>query len=345
MLLLFLLYVIVCLYGIKFCANGNNDYLSIDTTTSIKGIFILLVFFSHFNSYAHLASKTDLIYSSIVGLFGQTMVTLFLFYSGYGVMEAIKKKGTGYIDSFPYKRILPTLFRFDCAVLLFLIIGLIFNNRYPLKQIILSLFGWDSLGNSNWYIFVILVLYFITYLAFKLIKSENYIIQVTVISLIVCLLIISCWYYNIKPMYWYDTALCYAAGMFYSLFRVYIENESRFRHNFLWLTSLFVLIGSFLVSKSLGNSIAYLLSNVLFALVVVCITMRFHIGNRILYWCGNNLFELYILQRLPMIALKNIGVDQINIYLYFALCLIITILLIKPFKHFTSLLLKLLPFK
>ena len=39
----------------------------------------------------------------------QLMVTMFLFYSGYGVMESIKRKGDDYIKSFPKKRILTTL--------------------------------------------------------------------------------------------------------------------------------------------------------------------------------------------------------------------------------------------
>ncbi len=343
MLLFFLVYIIICLYGIRFCTQGNENYLSIDTTTSIKGIFILLVFFSHFNSYVSLTSQTNLIYRSIVGLFGQAMVTLFLFYSGYGVMESIKKKGIDYIDSFPCKRILATLFRFDCAVLLFLIVGVIFGSQYSLEQIILSLLGWETLGNSNWYIFVILVLYFITYLAFKLIKTKNYIVQVIVITVITCVLIVICRRYNIKPMHWYDTALCYTVGMFYSLLRKYID--SVFRKNIMWFVLLIALAGTFIVFKSHGSTAAYLLSNIVFALIVVCFTMRFHIGNRILNWCGDNLFELYILQRIPMIVFKNLGVDQINIYFYFILCLVCTVLLIKLFKYITSSLWKLLPLK
>lgn len=342
MLLFFLLYVVLCLFGMKICVNGNKEYLSKDTTAAIKGIFILLVFFSHFNSYVTLTTASDLIYRSIVSLFGQTMVTLFLFYSGYGVMESIQKKGAGYIDTFPGKRILATLFRFDCAVLLFLVIGLIFKNRFTWTQILLSFLGWDTLGNSNWYIFVILVLYLVTYLAFKLVPSKNYLIPVLAVSGGVCVLIATCWYFHIKDLYWYDTALCYVAGMFYSLYKTHAEKLMK---NIPWILTTLTFIGIFIVLKKLGNTPAYLLSNVVFTLIVVFLTMRFHMGNPILRWCGNNLFELYILQRIPMIVLKNIGILEINIYLYFVLCVLFTIILIKPFQYFSSLLWKLLPIK
>lgn len=346
MLIIFLIYISICLYGIKFCANGNDAYLSIDTTTSIKGIFILLVFFSHFNSYTYFSSESDLLYFTIVKTFGQTMVTLFLFYSGYGVMEAIQKKGIRYIDSFPVKRILATLFRFDCAVLLFLIIGLIFNSQYTFKQVLLSLIGWDTLGNSNWYIFVILVLYLITYFVFKLIKTEKYFIPVIAIAFAICVLIVACWYFNIKPIWWYDTALCYVVGMFFSLLKPYFKKlKSSLFNGILWFVSLGLIIGFFRFTQSAGNTLFYLASNVIFAIMVVWISMYIQIGNKILYWCGNNLFELYILQRIPMIILQHLGIDKINIYLYFIFCCIFTFLLINPFKYLTNKLWGLFPFK
>lgn len=349
MLLFFTIYIFACLWGMKFCTNGNKAYLSKDTTAAIKGIFILLVFFSHFNSYVSLTDTIDLSYRSIVSWFGQTMVTLFLFYSGYGVMESIQKKGSGYVETFPKKRILATLFRFDCAVFLFLIIGLIFGSHFTLPQVVLSMLGWETLGNSNWYIFVILVLYLITYLAFKLIRTKNNLIPVIAITGIVCVLIVFCWRFYIRDLYWYDTALCYVAGMFYSLLKPYIqkfaEKQTVIKRNITWLLTLLLCLGAFLLLKGLGNTPAYLLSNIVFAIIIVLITMRFHIGNPILCWCGNNLFELYILQRIPMIVFKNLGVIEINVYLYFVLCLLFTILLIKPFQYFTTLLWKLLSLK
>lgn len=43
---------------------------------------------------------------------------VFLFYSGYGIMESIKNKGEKYISTVPKKRILNVLVNFDIAVLI-----------------------------------------------------------------------------------------------------------------------------------------------------------------------------------------------------------------------------------
>ena len=55
-------------------------------------------------------------------------------------------------------------------------------------------------------------------------------------------------------------------------------------------------------------SLKYNILSVLFAFIVVQITMKIKISNSILCWLGINLFPLYIYQRIPMILLskKNI---------------------------------------
>ena len=171
MWLFFGLFVILCLYKVQLRPkNGESymtDYMSIEKTMAIKGIFIIIVFFSHFNSYVTFSSPAELQYAKIFKLIGQAMVTLFLFYSGFGVMESIKKKGTAYVNKIPVTRILGTYFRFDIAVLIFIVVRAVSGMTFPVSQYLLSFTGWDSVGNSNWYIFAVVIAYFITFVSFK----------------------------------------------------------------------------------------------------------------------------------------------------------------------------------
>lgn len=177
MLLIFGVYVLICLYKVKVMPpNKNqyfNDYVSKEKSTSIKGIFILLVFFSHFNSYATFAGTSDQIYVRIVGIVGQAMVAIFMFYSGFGVMESIRLKGETYIRKIPQKRILSTWINFTCIVAVYALLALAVGNKITLTQMLLSFIGWDSVGNSNWYIFSILCLYLITYVSFTVCGSKK----------------------------------------------------------------------------------------------------------------------------------------------------------------------------
>ena len=69
--------------------------------------------------------------------------------------------------------------------------------------------------------------------------------------------------------------------------------------------------------------------SVVFALLIVVLSMRIKIDNKMLRWCGELLFPLYIYQRIPMMvmaALVPSFVVQMPL-LYIAICFTSTILM------------------
>ena len=64
-----------------------------EQTTCINGMFVVLVFLSHFGQYEMMPWNKPIL------AIGQLMVAPFLFFSGYGIMEQIKKKGDEYTMS------------------------------------------------------------------------------------------------------------------------------------------------------------------------------------------------------------------------------------------------------
>ena len=335
MVLFLILYAVVCLWKIRFCKDEN--YLSVDNTLPVKGVFIIMVFFSHFKSYVSLVSAADQLLIAVVSLFGQAMVAMFLFYSGYGIMESIRKKSQSYIKSMPRKRILATLVRFDIAVLLYLLVCFIIGEKLTCSRVLYSFVAWDSLGNSNWYIFTVLVLYSITYLIFRWVNSEKK--ALILLSSVVFAVIMLVSRFEIKPLHWYDTAMCYVLGMWYSVYRKTME--SFLKNKVVYFVLVSFLSGLWLWMK--GRNLFYpaaqqSFSNAVFALLIVFLTMRIRIKNPVLDWCGKYLFELYMLQRIPMILLSAAGLNQ-SVVLYFMLCGVVTCFMVKPFKKVTDTLL------
>ena len=333
---LFLLFGLICLFGCRFYfkKEWNREYLSIEQTQVIKGIFIGIVFFSHINSYVTYSSFKDELVRQFTQLLGQTMVAPFLFYSGYGVMESIRKKGKDYVSAIPKKRILGTLFRFDCAAVLFVIEELWRGKVYSPGRYLQAFLAWEHIENSNWYIFVILLLYGITYLAFRVFSNPGKAVGAS--CLLVCLWIFCMDFWQIKGIWWYDTALCYVLGMTYSLYRPQIENLLS-RSRILYWTLVAGLLVAVLLMKPLeyqvvGSSIRTLL----FAFLVVAATMRIRVKSRILHWCGTHLFSLYILQRIPMLVFRHVGLAERSIPLFGICCLVCTVLLTIPFEYGTD---------
>ena len=180
MLAIYISILLLLLYGVRIKQEvPQKGYLSKEQCNCIKGFFIVVVFARHIAPYLVKSGYSyslggDKLFHFIDSHIGQLLVVMFLFYSGYGVMESFKKKGIQYIEHIPKRRILTTLINFDVAIVFFLILNLVLNIDYPIKKILFSFIGWESIGNSNWYIFVILCCYLSTYLTFKLIvRDEN----------------------------------------------------------------------------------------------------------------------------------------------------------------------------
>lgn len=139
--------------------------MSPKSTNAIKGIFAVIILFSHMKGYISLADKpADSSYAIVLGHIGQLMVAPYLFYSGYGILESIKRRAY-YFETYPRKRLLKTLVHFDLAVLCYLMLMTTIGTYYPTVNYVTCWIGWESIGNSNWFIFDILALYCIVYFA------------------------------------------------------------------------------------------------------------------------------------------------------------------------------------
>lgn len=342
MTLFFACILLMILWRIKFArpvlSGFNENYLAIDRTNCIKGIFILMVFLSHSRNYLsklpeYTADPLNSIYDVIQNHLGQGIVVMFLFYSGYGVMESIIKKGSDYINAFPKQRFAKTLFHFDIAVMLFVIVDLCLGTlkNYSILQVLLSFTGWESVGNSNWYIFAILILYLITYFAFKIFenKTSKAVWLVTVLTVVYIAVLALAG----KDAWWFDTVLLYQLGMWYSVGKDKIENFVRKKPiNYFGLLILCCVV--FIVSHLLrSNIICYEISQVALCAVIVAATMKIDINNKILEFFGKHLFEIYILMRIPMNVLLHF--DIVNVYVFvsvsFAVTLLLAVLLKKVF--------------
>ncbi len=308
-----------------------EEYISPSQTSAINGIFVMFVFLRHFKQYIELG-RYDAYFKACDSWLGQLIVTTFLFYSGYGIMYSIMHKDN-YVRTIP-KRALKLLIRFDVAIILFLIVGLIIGKHYPLQRILLSFTGWKSVGNSNWYIFVVLCLYVFTFVAGIILKNKY---------LLIALFVAACGLGYIfvvsllgKGTYWYDTILCYPAGMLFAVNADKINSilKKSMAGRVLSIIFTFVL---FILCYNLRSNISdpyakvlmYELTAIFFVLFIVALTTVFVVSNAVLVWLGRFVFEIYILQRIPMILLK----DKIpGTGLYFALCFAITLVISVIFK-------------
>ena len=331
--------LLLCLFGIKFRGkNGFEDYMSPKKTGAVKGVFVIIVVLSHLRQYITLDSSWyNVPFQQFMFFLGQLMVVMFLFYSGYGVLLGLEKK-EGYAKSIITKRVPKVFIHYDIAVVVFFVLGHLTGVKYPIKRLLLSLVGLDGVGNSVWFIVVIIALYIVTFFAFVLVRRN--IIAGTLITTVLSVgLVVFFYYFRQGQYWWYDTVMCYPLGMWYAIAKPHID-KALLPSFAKWFACTAVSVAAFIALRELrfsmnGSRTVFIFEALMFALVIALASMRISIDNPILCWFGKRVFGIYILQRIPMIVLSYFGLNG-KPFLFSAACFAITIVLAEFFERMTD---------
>ena len=276
-----------------------NRALNKEQTTCINGIFVLFVFLSHFGQYETMP------WNGVLLAIGQFMVAPFLFYSGYGIMEQIKRRGIVYIDSMPRKRILKFYIHFCMALCIYLFLSFSFT-------------ALSSIGNSNWYVFAILAMYSIVYISFKQCKKHSMTSCVVFTILYIILMDV------IKDQaWWYNIILCFPAGMILSKYKDRVCSIIQKPVFF-----IFLMILAFSLYCLHLPILAYEIISIAFCFLIVDVCAYKEIKNSLFHFLGQYVFEIYILQRISM----NLFDRYLNDWIYLIVCIFSTLILAYYFK-------------
>lgn len=337
-----LIYLILCLLSlININIKGMNlffdDYMNLDSTKSIKGIFVWMIFFRHFKEYIIKKNLKNKISIQIDKAFKQNIVSLFLFYSGYGIYESFKKKGNSYIKTLPIKS---TIIFIKSQIILFLflcnnyILGIKVYFRNYLKAIIFK----KGIGNSYWFAFTIIILYIHSFLSFIFIKKQKYNFLGIILISIICYyhIFVVYKYYHRNQMISVDTIICFVVGFYYSFFKSYFDRLIMKNDITYFLTIIFFILIYFqfytIEHKNIKN---VSLNNCLFTLIAVLITMKIKFKNEFLNLLSSHSYSIYLFQRIIMIYIFKKGYFRKNIFFKFFIEFILVIFISILFDKYT----------
>ena len=171
----FILIVLIC-SGLSVAKKNEfySDYCSPKNTNTINAIFSILIFLSHAVTYVKLDGILDSPYFEFRSFLGQLVVVTYLFFSGFGIMESIKKKGTPYVKAMPLNRFFKLWYHFAIVILLYTVVSVgIAGKKYSIFHWLLSFTGLKAIGNSNWYLFVTFALYIIVIVSFLVFRKSQ----------------------------------------------------------------------------------------------------------------------------------------------------------------------------
>ncbi len=356
MTIFLLLLALIIFHSLTLAPQGQfqKEYISKSTTANIKGIFVILIFFSHYTQYVTLGGPYDDAYLALRTHLNQMVVVMFLFYSGFGIMRSIQKKGRAYIRSRLPERFRKVWLQFAAAVLLFLITGLFLGKKFTADHVLLSFVGWDSIGNSNWYIFDTLIAYILLFLAFLIFplplksrkaqehpleteKPKDELSQYLGCAAFTVLIILFIYVMMAagRSRYWYNTIFIFPMGCWYAIFQERIE-KLIMRNDFWYVLCVLVNTVIYVFSyerRWTGGIEMYTVWACSFTAMIVLFTMKCSVSGNLLSWFGQHVFSVYILQRIPMMILDRLGLAETHKYVFLILSFLITILMAMLFDE------------
>lgn len=341
---------ILFLWNIKFSKKGEfySDYMSVNNVQNIRGILAILIVIHHFSG---MISDTTafLVFTHI----GYLVVALFLFISGYGLAYGVKNK-PGYVKGakFLYTRIPKLVIPYWIAVVLYAVGYFLANLIYQdgqtvsVKNVLLSFVSYKNIVGSSWYIFELIILYVIFFVAFKF-KNQKASITSLFVAVAVCAIVF--YFCDDFSNVWYRSIMAFPLGVVYSLKQDRIEAFFRKKTVLKYALTIVILI-VLMGAKYICVIIEYeslqvvfdILTSAFFALVVILLLRKTKLSNKVLSFLGGISYEIYLIHFLILnLVNRYYCYGQISLLLFFVISISLVVLVACIMNYVDKYLIKL----
>lgn len=168
---------IVILYGSRRCQISEQDWLSKEETTKLKGIAAILIIFHHVGQNIPINAISLPLHE-----LGKYVVGIFFFLSGYGLIISLIKNNQ-YLQGFLQKRLLLIYVPFILINAIDICINSLRGREWESFEIVSTLFGFTLLDGALWYIQLILMYYLVFYILFKYLNMQKAVVGLVLFSL------------------------------------------------------------------------------------------------------------------------------------------------------------------
>ena len=169
--LLLLAGILMVLFRRREVFSQNRDPLAPEHSTTIRGLLAVTVVLHHLS-----LTVTHANLFRIFTLAGIVCVSVFFFYSGYGLMVGLLKKAD-YLRGFFSRRVLRIAFFYLLSNLVIWYGFQLTHYKYTLSEIQHGLVTGDPFTPYSWYVLTLLILYVLFYICARLFRSPGRILM------------------------------------------------------------------------------------------------------------------------------------------------------------------------
>ncbi len=331
-ILIVLLLLIV--YKIKIfnpiISDINEDYLSINTSNALKGIFSLIVIIHHLSQ--RISIDTEIFVR--LKFIGYLAVALFFFLSGYGLQKQYITK-EDYNKKFLLKRLPSILFPYILFTFIYWLYYHIMGTTFSFGDIFTSIYHGNPIVDNSWYIISIMIFYIFYYILMVIFKRK-YLLMIIGSILLNYLYIRLCIYLDFGQ-YWYCCNHLFTLGLIIATYEKQII--SIIKRIYIIILPVMCILFHIVFSKLsffiihwwepiTKNYKLFLLmsSSLLFVIIIFLLLLKLKVGNKITEFLGKMSLELYLIQGLFITLFRSDKIMIENNYLYIIYTLIGTII-------------------
>jgi len=358
MQLIFSIYIIlpiILFYKSAVSAKGqwNDGFLSLSQSKALQGMCVLLIVFHHISQKIYVRQDLPQLITHSLDPFvnaGFLLTAVFFFFNGYGLYKSYTSK-PGYLDHFLSKRLTAPLVAYYVTGLIFFALRLSLGEKIGKKLIILYLSGLVHCSPYSWYIVILILFYVVFYLVFKRakdVRSATVIFSVIVLAYMILGLFIPRNSYFLRGEWWYNSVFMMPLGMILAGSERKVISHVKRNYGKYLAVHLVLVFPVFKLSESViqrfgyfNDSIPYgtmckaisLLSHMLcvylFIALILLVSMKIRIGNRVLAFLGKYTLEIYLIHGIlvevfdhDFVGIAPSPLPVLNPFLYI-LCVII----------------------
>ena len=256
---------------------------------------------------------------TILNYLGLVFTGVFFFFSGYGLIVSFQSK-PNYLKTFFSHRILSGLIPFWVANFVGILIEIVMGTG-DLSDFGKELLGISLINGNGWFIIELVILYIAFYLLFRFLKNKD------LALVLLCLVAVGIMAYSFslghdaegqthwfKGEWWFNSTLAFPLGLIYARFQD--SWDAFFEKNYRTVT---ILIGIFFIlalaqsiyvnnhrgyyhelsfhgrRDSLLTLVAQTAACLLFSLLILLLSKRITIGNKVLKLLGSMSLELFLI--------------------------------------------------
>lgn len=305
----------------------KDKYLSREYTNCLRGIFAIVVVCHHLYQYIELFNGTRI--GSMLEVSGSLAVSVFFFYSGYGLMLSSQKKD--YIKNFFRNRFLPLYCFYVVLIIIYIGWTLLLEKSIMPQEILQSFFFGETIVSKGWYLQATFVLYLLYLFSFAIFKSSK--MQITVFAITIVFYCAFCHFMGLN-IWWYQSILSVILGMLWCCCKDKIDAILNKYSIVVFVLSLILFAAAYIIC----NMWTFVILKMIRGLLFVCVTVVFSyilcntfiINNLFFNLCGKYSLEIYVSHGLFLRLIKlNIVNNKIVYVLVVIVGTVVTSLVLK----------------